>query len=152
MPWDAPYDPDGKLAGAAQTFTLGTGGSAHAIRVTTVNPSVDQTILRGTDSGNWNPTRKKLFPSKLVLMSDTKFTIEGYFYFETTPDWVIDLVFSGGSIPLSYKPDGVNELFGGDCIIGNFSGTFPTEELCTFSLDVEISGDPDIGAVVTEPV
>jgi hypothetical protein len=151
MAWSPPYDADGKLVGAAQTVTVGTGMGAHTIRVTSVDPAIDQTILRNSDSGNWDSTKRRLFPSKIVIASDTKLSIKGNFFMSETPDWVLDLLFSGGTTPLSWKPDGTNELLGGDWIVGNFSGTFPAEDYCTFSVDVEVSGAPDIGGNISVP-
>lgn len=151
MPWAAPYDSAGKLVGLNQKVTIGTGVSAYDIKVTSVRPTIDQNILSNSDSGNWSTTRNRLFPTKFVVNASFKLTVEGNFYMSETPDNVIDLLFSSGTSDVSWKPDGTNELLSGSCYFTNFSGTFPIEDYCTFSVDLEFSGEPTVGANITVP-
>lgn len=151
MPWSAPYDIAGKLVGAAQKVTVGATGSTHDLKVTSVRPAIDQNVLKNSDTGNWSSTRNRLFPTKFVISTDTKMTIEGNFYMAETPDWVMDLLFSSGTTTVSWKPDGTTELLGGEWLFTNFSATFPAEDYCTYSVDLECSGEPTVGNNITEP-
>ena len=153
MAWAPPFDSKGRMHGGAGTLTLGTGLDAHVIPTTEVGIACDPVKIKAKDSGDWDATNKRLYGTSMTTGVETKISVQAYFYFASTPDWVIDLLFEGGVVAVDYKPDGTNSLFSGNYTLGPWNGTFPgdAEEFCTQTFDLECSGKPTRGANITEP-